>query len=286
MSPVFRFFNSRSGVHFYTISEEERTLIIANLPHYVDEGVAYYASKVPGSGLTPLYRFYRRDRGLHFYTSHYTERDAVISLDCAYRYEGAGYYVFDANAVPNPPDATPNATVLVVGDSLAKGYGISIGGNPYNFVSKGKVWTEHLSTELRTRTNRVCNRLVNVSVGGMRTVEECKRNSRMARSICSYTCGSSRAGRPMMHGKIVELRQWTPISTLWLRRAKVLEVTCMCDGVRVLPESAAYRQGMTAMYQGVAINNVTAYQWHRKCSFTGTYYHGDSVHLKMLHSLQ
>ncbi len=279
LSAVYRFFNTKTGVHFYTISEDERSLIQSSLPDFLYEGIAYYASKVPGEGLAPMFRFYRRDRGLHFYTSSYLERDSVISTGCAYRYEGTGYYVFDANAVANPPEARANAVVLVVGDSLAKGYGISMGGNPYNFVSKGKVWTERLATELRTRTNRVCNLLVNVSVGGMRTVEG-------ANGIQGW------------------LDQYAPTHVIlaqgtndaWQNRgvaSMIANLTTMAQAGKAAgshvyvmefafyPKGAAYRQGMTDMYQGVATDNQTDYiNGTGNVPFSGTYYHTDSVHLK------
>ncbi len=39
---LYRFFNKQSGSHFYTTSEAERDSIIANLPNYSFEGIAYY----------------------------------------------------------------------------------------------------------------------------------------------------------------------------------------------------------------------------------------------------
>lgn len=39
---LYRFFNKQSGTHFYTTSEAERDSIIATLPSYSFEGVAYY----------------------------------------------------------------------------------------------------------------------------------------------------------------------------------------------------------------------------------------------------
>jgi hypothetical protein len=94
LSSVHRFYNTRTGVHFYTISEEERADVVASLPQFSYEGVAYYASQVAGAGLTPLYRFYVPSRGFHFYTASITERDRInTTLNATYSYEGIGYYV-------------------------------------------------------------------------------------------------------------------------------------------------------------------------------------------------
>lgn len=98
LSPVHRFYNSQTGVHFYTISEEERANVVANLPHFRYEGVAYHASQVAGAGLTPLYRFFVPSKGFHFYTASYSEKVSIeANLSGTYTYEGIGYYVLDSD---------------------------------------------------------------------------------------------------------------------------------------------------------------------------------------------
>jgi hypothetical protein len=39
---LYRFFRADNGTHFFTTSEAERDSIMASLPHYRYEGVAYY----------------------------------------------------------------------------------------------------------------------------------------------------------------------------------------------------------------------------------------------------
>ncbi|OOG82881.1 hypothetical protein B0E41_13940 [Hydrogenophaga sp. A37] len=104
LSPVHRFYNTRTGVHFYTISESERANVVATLPHFNYEGVAYHASQVSGAGLLPFYRFYVPSGGFHFYTASEAEKDNIIAnLSATYRYEGIGYYVLgDDSLVPEP----------------------------------------------------------------------------------------------------------------------------------------------------------------------------------------
>jgi hypothetical protein len=100
LSPVHRFYNTLNGVHFYTISEAERTLVAAN-PQFRYEGVAYHASQVAGTGFTPLYRFYVPGKGFHFYTASQTERDSIVAnLAATYRYEGVGYQVLASDWRP------------------------------------------------------------------------------------------------------------------------------------------------------------------------------------------
>ncbi|MGM9428270.1 DUF1566 domain-containing protein [Hydrogenophaga sp. MI9] len=94
LSPVHRFFNTRSGVHFYTISEAERANVAANLPQFTYEGVAYHASQVAGAGLLPFHRFFVPSRGFHFFTASEEEKTSIqANLSGVYSYEGIGYHV-------------------------------------------------------------------------------------------------------------------------------------------------------------------------------------------------
>ena len=93
LSPVFRFYNVLTGVHFYTISEQERDYVNANLPQLHYEGIAYYASQLPGSGLQALHRFFLAASGFHFYSSSESEVASIRSNLPQYRYEGVAYYV-------------------------------------------------------------------------------------------------------------------------------------------------------------------------------------------------
>ena len=98
LSPVHRFYNTQTGVHFYTITESERASVVANLPHFTYEGVAYHASQVAGAGLIPFYRFFVPSKGFHFYTANEGEKDSIIAnLAATYSFEGIGYYVLDTN---------------------------------------------------------------------------------------------------------------------------------------------------------------------------------------------
>jgi hypothetical protein len=98
--PVFRFLNTRAGVHFYTISEAERDSILANIPWFRLEGVGFYAQQRTVSGLSPVYRFYNRISGTHFYTSSETEKDKVLAnLSAIYQLDGPGLWA-SATAAP------------------------------------------------------------------------------------------------------------------------------------------------------------------------------------------
>ncbi|MGS5086921.1 PKD domain-containing protein [Hydrogenophaga sp. A37] len=108
LSPVHRFFNTRTGVHFYTISEAERANLVATSRHYTYEGVAYHASQVAGQGLVAFHRFYVPGKGFHFYTASESEKANIqANMSNAYRYEGIGYYVLDSGTEPQSPQPGP-----------------------------------------------------------------------------------------------------------------------------------------------------------------------------------
>jgi hypothetical protein len=93
VAPVYRFFNTQVGVHFYTISAAERDNVINTLPQYSYEGVGYYAYDAPQTGSLELYRFFNTQVGVHFYTASAAERDNILSNLPQYNYEGVAYYV-------------------------------------------------------------------------------------------------------------------------------------------------------------------------------------------------
>ncbi|MEM7591662.1 MAG: hypothetical protein AAF383_09120 [Cyanobacteria bacterium P01_A01_bin.83] len=86
--PVYRFFNSFTGAHLYTISETEKNNIVDNLADYNLEGVAYYAYDEPQEDTIPLYRLYNSETGTHFFTPSASEKDNVLDALPAYSEEG------------------------------------------------------------------------------------------------------------------------------------------------------------------------------------------------------
>ena len=103
-SPVYRFYNSATQSHFYTIDVAEKDSIIVKInngtwPQFAFEGTSWYAKTTAqfGSipdGTIPLYRFYRTN-GTHFYTASATEKASIqANLSAYYTYEGIAYYVW------------------------------------------------------------------------------------------------------------------------------------------------------------------------------------------------
>lgn len=91
-TPVFRFYNERTGAHFYTNSVAERDFVIARLPEFGYEGPRFQAANQPAEGLSPVFRFYNARTGAHFYTISAAERDFVIDRLPEFKYEGPTWY--------------------------------------------------------------------------------------------------------------------------------------------------------------------------------------------------
>jgi len=93
--PLYRFWNKKTGFHFYTQNEGEKNNLINNLSDTWNyEGVAYYAYSTNQPGSIPLYRFFNKIKGNHFYTKNATEKNNIIAtLSNEWNYEGEAWYV-------------------------------------------------------------------------------------------------------------------------------------------------------------------------------------------------
>jgi len=86
--PLYRFFNVKTGVHFFTTDVAEMNDVKNNHSDlYTYEGVAYNVSG-PEWG-APVYRFYNPKRNAHFYSVDSNEVRGKLSN--YYHYEGIGF---------------------------------------------------------------------------------------------------------------------------------------------------------------------------------------------------
>jgi hypothetical protein len=102
--PVFRFYNTKNGTHFYTISDFERYTVLRTMgATYHFDGIAYSVNASSTANTQPLYRFYNPSAGSHFYTASEAEKaDVIARLGNVYRYEGPAYMVSN-----DPSGTTP-----------------------------------------------------------------------------------------------------------------------------------------------------------------------------------
>ena len=90
--PVVRFYNERTGTHFYTIDTAERDQVLRLYPWFDYEGVQFYAYKTQVVGSQPVYRFFNTSTGTHFYTIVPEEKDYVLQRYPVFAFEGPVYY--------------------------------------------------------------------------------------------------------------------------------------------------------------------------------------------------
>jgi hypothetical protein len=91
--PIYRFYNTKTGTHFYTLSTVERDEVRAKYPQYSYEGIGFYADGSQTASTTAVYRFYNTRTGAHFFTVSADERDQVRAKYPQFSYEGVAWYV-------------------------------------------------------------------------------------------------------------------------------------------------------------------------------------------------
>jgi hypothetical protein len=95
--PIYRFFNTSTGQHLYTPSEDEKNAVM-KLKNYSFEGTAFYGYKEQIADTEPLYRFYNTESDVHFYTASTAERDEYLADD-DFVAEGNGGIAFYVDAI-------------------------------------------------------------------------------------------------------------------------------------------------------------------------------------------
>lgn len=102
-SPVYRFYNTVTGTHFYTASAAERDHVSATYLQFNYEGIAFYNYGSSVSGTSPVFRFYNNRTATHFYTISSSERDKVLSAYPWFLYEGVSWYASTASSTGSTP---------------------------------------------------------------------------------------------------------------------------------------------------------------------------------------
>ncbi len=97
LAPVYHFWSSKIGSHFYTIKEAEKDQLIresANVWTFL--GIAFYAyppDRAP-VGSKPVYQFLSKSKATHFYTINENEKQK-LAADPAWTFQGVAWYAFD-----------------------------------------------------------------------------------------------------------------------------------------------------------------------------------------------
>ncbi len=114
--PVYELRSTTIGSGFWTISRQERDLLLTRYPEVWEcRSIAWYAYTGPEAhpGLQPVHRFWSPTQQQHFFTTSDSEKQALLAESAAKRwdYEGTAFYGFDEKT--RPADAV---AVYRVGD--------------------------------------------------------------------------------------------------------------------------------------------------------------------------
>lgn len=92
--PVYRFYIPASGANFFTIEASERDFVLGTLQGALEyQGIAFYASTVPASGMVPVYRFFNAGKVAHFFTANAGEKEWLQGWGQGWAYERIAWYV-------------------------------------------------------------------------------------------------------------------------------------------------------------------------------------------------
>ncbi len=92
-APVYRFFDTQHGTHFFTASASERDSVINTRPDLVYEPNSIFYEHIQAEpGDVAVYRFFDNRYGTHFYTDDPAERAIIMQTRPDLVSEGVGFY--------------------------------------------------------------------------------------------------------------------------------------------------------------------------------------------------
>jgi len=90
--PIYRFFDTTNGAHFFTASESEKNQIVASKHNLMLEQTSFNEHSTQQVGDVPVYRFFDASSGTHFFTDSATERASLIASRPDMVAEGVAFY--------------------------------------------------------------------------------------------------------------------------------------------------------------------------------------------------
>ena len=90
--PIYRFYNTSNGTHFFTANAAERDSIIANLRNFQYENIGFYAATQSTGSPDAVYRFFNTASSSHFFTINETERNNIQATLPGFNFEGTAWF--------------------------------------------------------------------------------------------------------------------------------------------------------------------------------------------------
>jgi len=96
LQAVYRFYSESLQTHLFTIDENEKEYLIANVADiWRYEGPAFYVPAGNLEGTIPVYRFYSEDLTVHLFTADENEKNHLIdTAGDIWNFEGVAYYAY------------------------------------------------------------------------------------------------------------------------------------------------------------------------------------------------
>lgn len=151
INAAFRFFDTATGDHFYTLSATEKNQIQATLPTYKFEGVGW-ATPEQGAGTIDVFRFFDTTTKQHFFTASAAERDQILTTLPTYQYEGVAFEAYASAATAGPGAVTlerffnTNTGLHHYAANADEAYAINHGSAGAGWIDEGKAFTVHVPT--------------------------------------------------------------------------------------------------------------------------------------------
>ncbi|MGU3360048.1 hypothetical protein ACLBWX_06935 [Methylobacterium sp. M6A4_1b] len=147
---IYRFFDTKTGDHFYTTSGNEKQQIQSTMPTFNFEGSPW--GTPDQSALThDVFRFLETKSGTHFLTDSVAERDQLVNSASSYHYEGVAFQAY------NDPSGAGHMTLerfynKVSGlhhyaGSAEEAAGINAGAAGAGWVDEGKAFIVHAPSD-------------------------------------------------------------------------------------------------------------------------------------------
>lgn len=97
---VHRFYNTVTGKHFYTGSNQEANTVRLNADYMIDEGFAFSSAKTSSATVVDVYRFFNTQTQSFFYTNSASERDSILKNLPQFTYQGSTFKAYTADGGP------------------------------------------------------------------------------------------------------------------------------------------------------------------------------------------
>jgi hypothetical protein len=152
VNPAYRFFDTRTGDHFYTTSAAEKAEIQQNIPWYNYEG-ASWATPDKAVDTTDVYRFFDTLTGTHLYTDSTVERDQILKNLPSFNFEGVAFQTYtNTSAVGSDVLRLERFFNTSTGQhhlaaNAQEAYGINHGVAGANWVDEGQAFMVHAPTD-------------------------------------------------------------------------------------------------------------------------------------------